>query len=267
MPSCRTWPSRRDPSRRWRYAAAWPFSTSDCRELLGCLFDRGRQWLGAGPAMLGDIEEHVLGAVELLLEIAGLLPAVALVDVVLGAEAFELLRKLLDVLDQHPEMVDAAKIHTLSELVALEFEDRHVERAVAQEHAIGENAIRPAHLHEIEGLLIEFGHRVGIFGGDGDMAQLGHRRPPRVGIRANLARSPGQFEASCRTFSASSASSRAKFFPTWVNASSQTNSPNRSNSGSMVPFGSAKCELQVKLFGSGNCRGFHANSARSLPRR
>src|SRR6516162_6643649 len=235
--------------------------------LLRGFLDRGRQRLGAGPAMLGDIKEHALGAVELLLEIAGLLPAMALVDVMLGAEAFELLRKLLDVLDQHPEMVDAAKIHTLAELVGLEFEDRHVERAVAQEHAIGEHAVRPAHLHEIESLLIEFGHRVGIFSGDGDVAQLGHRRPPRIAMRASLARSPGHFEASCRTSAARPDSSCARFLPTRVKASSHANSPNRSNSGSRVPFGSAKCELQVKLFGSGNCRVRHAKSARSLPRR
>ena len=77
-------------------------------------------------------------------------------------------------------MVDAAKIHSFAELVGLEFEDRHVERAVAQEHAIGEHAVRPAHLHEIEGFLVEFGHRLWIFGGDGDMAQLWHERPPRL---------------------------------------------------------------------------------------
>src|SRR6516225_5332121 len=145
--------------------------------------------------MLGDIEKDAFRTVELLLEIAGLVPALALVDVVLGPEAFELLRKLLDILDQHPEMMDAAKIHPFAELVGLEFEDRHVERAVAQEHAIGEHAIRPAHLHEIESLLIEFGHRNGVFGGDSDVAQLGHGPPPGIADCGTLTQPTPQFEA------------------------------------------------------------------------
>ena len=41
--------------------------------------------------MLGDVEEEVFRAVELLFEIAGLMAALALVDVVLGTEALELL--------------------------------------------------------------------------------------------------------------------------------------------------------------------------------
>src|SRR6516165_5604962 len=137
------------------------FRENDIRGgLVGRLFDRDRQRLRPRPAVLGDIEQHAFWAVELLFEVASLLSAMALVDVVLGAEAFELLRKLLNVLDQHAEMVDAAKIHALAELVGLEFENRHVECAVAQEHAVGEHAVRPPHLYEIEGVLIEFGHRV-----------------------------------------------------------------------------------------------------------
>src|SRR6516165_5907421 len=141
--------------------------------------------------MLGDVEEDAFRAVEFLFEIAGLVPALALVDVVLGAEAFELLGELFDILDQYAEMVDAAKIHPFAELVGFEFENRHIERAVAQEHPIGEHAVRPAHLHKIESLLIEFGHRIWIFGGDGDMAQLGHGRTPRIADHATLTRYAG----------------------------------------------------------------------------
>src|SRR6516165_8040656 len=138
--------------------------------------------------MLGDVEEDAFRAVEFLLEIAGLVPALALVDVVLSAEALELLGELFDILDQHPEMVDATKIHPFAELVGFEFEDRYVERSVAQEDAIGEHSVRPAHLHEIESLLIEFGHRIGVFGGDSDVAQLGHIPPPRIADRGTLTR-------------------------------------------------------------------------------
>ncbi len=98
----------------------------------------------------------------------------ALVDVVLGAEADELLREFLDVLDQDAEMVDAAIVDALAELVGLELEDRHVKRAVGQEHAVGEHAVGAADLDEIEGLLVELGHRLRVLGGDRDMAQFRH---------------------------------------------------------------------------------------------
>src|SRR5271169_2083360 len=217
--------------------------------------------------MLGDVEKHALGAVELLLEIAGLLPALTLIDVVLGTEPFELLRELFDILYQHTEVVDATKIHPFAELVGFEFEDRHVERAVAQEDAISEHSVRSAHLHEIESLLVEFGHRFGIFGGDGDVAQLGHGPPPRIADRGTLTRPTSQFEALCRLSRGIEDKIRARLLPMHKSASSHGNRPKRSNSGSKVPLGSGKCELQVKLFGSGNCRGSHVNSARSLPRR
>src|SRR5215472_19067561 len=112
----------------WRSLA---ISSSDCCVLLGRLFDRRRQRLGSRPAMLGYVEEDVFRTVELLFEVAGLVPALALVDIVLGPEAFELLGELIDILDQHAEMVDAAKIHPFAELVGLKFENCHIERAVA----------------------------------------------------------------------------------------------------------------------------------------
>src|SRR6478609_2742853 len=138
-------------------------------------FGRHRERLGAGPAMLGDVEQHTFRPKEFLLEIAGLVSVLALVDIVLGAEALELLRERVDILDEHAEMMNAAEIHALAELVGLEFEDRHVERAVRQEDAVGEVAVRPADFLEIEGFLIELGHRLRVFGGDRDMAELGHR--------------------------------------------------------------------------------------------
>src|SRR5260221_4344264 len=109
--------------------------------LIGGWLDGLGERFGAGPAVLGDVEQDVLGPVELLLEIAGLVALLALVDVMLGAEALELLREFLYVLDQHAEMMDAAELHALAELVALELQDRHVQRAVAEEHAVGEHAV------------------------------------------------------------------------------------------------------------------------------
>src|SRR6266567_4836141 len=143
--------------------------------LFGGFFDGDRERLGAGPAMLGDVEQDTLGPVELLLEIAGLLAAMPLVDVVLGAEAIEPLREFVDILDQDAEMMNAAEIHALTELVGLEFEDRHVERAVGEEHAVGEHPVGPPDLDEIECLFVEFGHRYRVLGGDRDVAELGHQ--------------------------------------------------------------------------------------------
>jgi len=71
-------------------------------------------------------------------------------------------------------MMDAAEIHALAELVGLEFEERDVERAVGEEHAVGEHPVGPADLDEIERLFVELGHRLGVLGGDRDMAKLGH---------------------------------------------------------------------------------------------
>src|SRR5436190_2024567 len=64
--------------------------------LLGGVFGGFRERLGAGPAMLGDVEQDAFGPVELFLEIAGLRAAVPLVDVVLGAEAIEPLGEFVD---------------------------------------------------------------------------------------------------------------------------------------------------------------------------
>src|SRR4051812_16453746 len=143
--------------------------------LFGGGFGRHGKRLGAGPAMIGDIEQDAFRPEEFLLEIAGLMSVLPLIDVVARAEALELLRELVDILDQHAEMMDAAELHALAELVGLEFEDRHVQRAVAEEHAVGEVAVRPPDLLEIERFLVEFGHRLRVLGGDRDVAKLGHR--------------------------------------------------------------------------------------------
>src|SRR5947209_18270752 len=110
--------------------AMWRSLAMGVLPLFGGGFGRHRERLGAGPAMLGDVEQHAFRPKEFLLEIAGLVSVLALVDVVAGAQALELFREFVDVLDEHPEMVDAAEIHALSKLVGLEFQDRHIERAV-----------------------------------------------------------------------------------------------------------------------------------------
>ncbi len=70
--------------------------------------------------------------------------------------------------------MDAPVVEALAELVGLEFEDRYVEGAVAEEHAVREHPIRPTDLLEIERLLVEFGHLLRVFRGNGDVTQLGH---------------------------------------------------------------------------------------------
>src|SRR5437899_772511 len=113
----------------WR-SLAMEVSSGYCG-LFSCLFDLGRKRLAPGPGVLGDIEEHALGAVEFLFEIAGVRLLLAAVDVIIRAERLELLREFGDILDQHAEMMDPAIVEALAELVGLEFEDRYVEGAVA----------------------------------------------------------------------------------------------------------------------------------------
>src|SRR5437763_12739800 len=92
--------------------------------LLRGLFDLYGERLGAGPGVLGDVEQDALGPVEFLFEIAGLRIHLVAVEVMFGAEALKPLRELVDVLDQHAKMVNAAVVETLAELIGFEFEDR-----------------------------------------------------------------------------------------------------------------------------------------------
>src|SRR5215831_18394449 len=105
--------------------------------------------------MFGDIEEDALRTVELFFEIPGIWLLLAAVYVILRAEVLELLGEFADIFDQHAKVMDAAVVETLAELVGLEFEDRHVKGAVAEEHAVGEHSVRPPDLLEVEGLLVE----------------------------------------------------------------------------------------------------------------
>src|SRR5689334_12111587 len=160
-------------------------------------------------------------------------------------------------------MMDTPVVETLAELIGLEFEDRHIEGAVTQEHAVREHAVRPPDLLEVERLLVEIGHLLRVFRGDRDVTQLGHPNllallmgyPSTTGALSK----PDDWRIELRI--------RARFLPTRKNASSHGNSPNRSNSGSEVPLGSVKREAQVRVPGSGRSGGFQANSARALPRR
>jgi glycine/D-amino acid oxidase-like deaminating enzyme len=87
-------------------------------------------------------------------------------------------RDFADIFDQHTEMMQALIIEPAAQLVRLEFEDRQVDRAVGQMIAIGERPVGLAHFLEVERLLVKFGHRVGIFRGDGEMPQFGHPESP-----------------------------------------------------------------------------------------
>src|SRR5439155_25289933 len=103
-------------------------------------------------------------------------------------EALQPLRELADILDEHAEMVEAPIVETLAELVGLELENRHVQGAVAQEHAIGKRPVRPPDLLEVEGLFVELRHLLGIFRGDGDVTKLGHGNLLAVLNRVTLSR-------------------------------------------------------------------------------
>src|SRR5690349_7789781 len=65
-----------------------------------------RRGLGAGPAVLGDVDHHAVRALVLLLEEARRGHRVAVLAM-LGAGRTELLASLLDVLDPEAEVVQA----------------------------------------------------------------------------------------------------------------------------------------------------------------
>src|SRR5258707_8156246 len=62
-----------------------------------------RQRLGPRPGMLGNLEEHTLGAVVLDLEAAHAVPV--LVHVMFAPQAFELLRAIVHILDLDAQMI------------------------------------------------------------------------------------------------------------------------------------------------------------------
>ena len=132
-----------------------------------------RERLGAGPGMLGNIEQDAFGAIKLDLEAADPLgvgsgPCNACRR---GSRAFSRPSR-------HPRPArrnDAARYSPCpSELVGLEPQDRQIDRAVAQMVAISQRAVVRAHDLEVKRLYIEIRHRVGVFRGDGDVAQFGH---------------------------------------------------------------------------------------------
>src|SRR5947209_2522869 len=127
--------------------------------------------------MLGDVEQDAFGAVELDIEAANPLRD-GLVHVVLAAERLELLRGLVDILDQDAEMVQPGVIHALADLLGLEAKNRKSDSAFADVMAVGDRTVAAAHHLEVEDLDIAIGHRVRVFAGDGDVAQLGHGCPP-----------------------------------------------------------------------------------------
>src|SRR5262249_8077731 len=122
------------------------------------------------------------------------------------------------------------------------------EGAVAEEHPVGEDAVGPADLDEIERLLVELGHRLRVFGGDRDVAELGHGDLLRYGLALSLSRERGQAEASHRPSRAIRARISAMFLPTRASAASRANTPKRSNSGKTAPSRAVNSEAQRSVF-------------------
>src|SRR5260370_36182526 len=137
--------------------------------------------------MFGDVEEHAFRAVELDLETAD--PVARLVHVMRAAQCFALLRELLDIVDADAEMMQAGIVEAFADLIGLEPQDRQIDGPVAQVIAVSERPVGLADLLEVERLLVELGHRIGILGGDGDVTQLGHiqllhRHPRASGVQS-----------------------------------------------------------------------------------
>src|SRR5262249_21955391 len=126
------------------------------------------------PRVVGDVEHHLVGPVEF-----GLVEALLAVRPAREAfcpELLELVDHLVDVLDQHAEVMNAAEVEPRA-LVPAEPQDRHVERAVAQKNTVGLARLarlEPAHLLELERLLVELGGGERILRRDRDVPKLCH---------------------------------------------------------------------------------------------
>src|SRR5262249_39436819 len=83
----------------------------------------------------------------------------------------------------HPEadMVDADIVlpGPLRRFVALEVQDREIDDTVAQEHALGQRAVKFGDLLEADSLLVEFGGLPGILDAQRDMTD------PALGLRGH----------------------------------------------------------------------------------
>src|SRR6059058_3854746 len=92
---------------------------------------------GAHPGMTGDVEHGAVRSLELDLEEAFAV-ALLLAHEAFGAERLQMLGGLLRIVDQDAEVMHAGVIHPLADLVGLELQHRDVERAVAEEIALGQ---------------------------------------------------------------------------------------------------------------------------------
>ena len=114
--------------------------------------------------MIGDVEDHFVRAVEFSF-IETPVPFRPLGET-LGAEFFNLAGHLVDILNQHPEMVNAAEVESRT-LVPAKMQHREAQGSVAEEHAVGffgiVALINPADLGRIERLLVELSRDKRIF--------------------------------------------------------------------------------------------------------
>src|SRR5215469_9052748 len=128
--------------------------------------------LGAGPWVLGDVEQHAFGTVKFDLEPAN--PISGLVHVMFPAQRLDLLRIFFDVVDEDAEVVQAGIVEPFADLVGFEPEDRQVDRSVAQMITVGERPVGLTHFLEVECFLVELCHRIRVFGSNGNVTQFGH---------------------------------------------------------------------------------------------
>src|SRR5271155_3394107 len=83
--------------------------------------------------MVANVENHLVGAVEL-----GLVETFVLFRPARKAGCAQLLQLIgvgIDIVDQYAEVMDAAEIKSQS-LVPAEMQDRQIQRAIGQEHAV-----------------------------------------------------------------------------------------------------------------------------------
>src|SRR5262245_29121177 len=97
----------------WRSLAILFPLLAGCRRLFGGFFNFCRKRLRAGPSVLRNVKQNPFRPVKFLLEISSLVAAVALIDVMLGAETLEPLRNFVDVLHEDTEVMNAAIIEAL----------------------------------------------------------------------------------------------------------------------------------------------------------
>src|SRR5262249_18831952 len=134
------------------------------------------------PAVLGNVEDHAIGILELALEIA--VPLLTKVEEEFAAIGFDPPLRFGEILDLKAEMVRADiaarvfQIGCLATGALNEIKERQIDDPVAHINCRANIQILAPDPLEIEYSLIKFGGVFEVLHADGKMAQAGHETTP-----------------------------------------------------------------------------------------